>query len=152
MILCANEIAYLALQGWGSTTQPDGTPNALIAIAVCYGESGGETNAIGQNVESDKVTTASQDLGLWQINNYWHAAKLARTPAWRDPWVALSLAVQCFEEAKGTWKPWHAFTGGIYLKHLAKAQQGLRTPFPPPGGTPTPATRAHLQLPPLPVV
>lgn len=146
MILCANEIAYLAVQGWGTTTQPDGTPNALLAVAICYGESGGDFSAIGQNVVSDKPSSGSQDLGGWQINNYWHREKLLRTPAWRDPWVALSLAVQVFHEAGQSWKPWHAFTGGGYQKHLPKATIALLQPWAPPGGTLTASQKTALGL------
>ena len=132
MKLCANELAFLALQGWGwETITIEGVEvlQAQVAIAVCYGESGGDPYAIGQNIISEKDSTGSQDLGLWQINNYWHGAKLQALPQWRDPWAALALAVQCHKEAKGVWKPWHAFTGGGYKSHWQKAYQGLRAPF-----------------------
>lgn len=146
MILCANELGYLALQGWGTTAQPDGTPNALIAVAVAYAESAGDTYAIGQNIDSDKPSSGSQDLGLWQINNYWHREKLLRTPAWRDPWVSLSLAVQVFEEGGRLWKPWHTFTSASYQKHLARARVGLLQPWAPPGGRLTSTQRKALGL------
>jgi hypothetical protein len=162
MILCANEIAYLAVQGWGETTQPDGTPNALIAVAVCYGESRGDFSAIYQNKDSAKPSSGSQDLGGWMINNYWHRDKLLRTPAWRDPWVALSLAVQVFREWErrpekpSGWEAWKAYKpdalpdGTVpkpsYLGHLAKAKVGLLAPMAPPGGMPSATTRTALGL------
>jgi hypothetical protein len=162
MILCANEIAYLAHQGWGDSAQPDGTLNAVIAVAVCYGESRGDFSAIYQNKDSTKPSSGSQDLGGWMINSYWHRDKLLRTPAWRDPWVALSLAVQVFHEWSRRpgnppgWEAWKAFKPDplpdgtapkpSYLSHLAKARTGMLAPWAPPGGTPTATQRTALGL------
>lgn len=146
MRLCVNEIAHLALQGWPTSTQPDGTLDAQIAVAVALAESGGDTYAIGTNVISSKPSSGSQDLGLWQINNWYHREKLLRTPAWRDPWVALSLAVQVWHE--GGWKLWATFNGSspTYLRWMPAAGVGLLQPIPPPGGTPTPVQKTALGL------
>jgi hypothetical protein len=51
------------------------------AIAVALAESGGDTDALGVNDKGTvpnpaPVTWGSYDCGLWQVNNYWHGAKM----------------------------------------------------------------------------
>jgi hypothetical protein len=52
-----------------------------VAIAVALAESGGDTDALGVNDKGTAptpapVTWGSYDCGLWQVNNYWHGAKM----------------------------------------------------------------------------
>jgi hypothetical protein len=56
---------------------------------VALAESGGDTDALGVNDKGTAptpppVTWGSYDCGLWQVNNYWHGAKMV-TLNWRDP-------------------------------------------------------------------
>src|SRR3954466_12788434 len=96
MILCMNEIAWLAQK----SSWPKADHQTLIAVA--WAESKGNTEAIGTNPSYKDATktsgwtdlSASQDLGLLQINNYWHAKNkmLAKGLDWRDPADNIELA------------------------------------------------------------
>lgn len=131
MKLSTNEIAYVLINS--------GFPPSewATAIAVAMAESRGETDAVGTNDVTARPTPVgswgSQDLGLWQINNYWHGAKLQKLD-WRDPFSNAVLAHQVWLEAKNSWTAWSTYKDKLHEKFLPHATIGLKFPFSPPPG------------------
>lgn len=77
------------------------------AICVLNGESRGRVDAVGKNWRDGKVW--SKDLGLWQINNHYHADKLNRHGwRWQDPVTNTIIAKEIWERAGNSWRPWYA--------------------------------------------
>lgn len=69
-------------------------------VAVATAESGRIPNRRGTS------TTIGVDLGLFQINSYYHKDALAEID-WRDPVQNAKLALKIWRE--GGWHPWHAY-------------------------------------------
>jgi hypothetical protein len=104
------------------------------AIAVALAESGGDTDALGVNDKGTMptpapVTWGSYDCGLWQVNNYWHGAKMVALN-WRDPYANAELAYRAWLEGKSTWRPWSTFNSGAHARFMPHAAIGLAHPFP----------------------
>jgi hypothetical protein len=104
------------------------------AVAVALAESGGETDALGVNDKGAvpnpaPVTWGSYDCGLWQVNNYWHAAKMVGLN-WRDPYANAELAYRAWLEGKSTWRPWSTFNSGAHVRFMPHAAIGVAHPFP----------------------
>jgi len=95
---------------------------------VCLGESGGETLSVGKNIGDGY---ANRDLGLWQISNRWHGARLQQF-RWRDPYDQAQMMRQIFEGRGRTFDAWHVWTNGTWERHLAAAQLGVAHPWMPP--------------------
>lgn len=122
MKLCPPEIAFVAARVWtGSDIE--------MAVAIAMAESAGDTDAMGRNTGGSHP--GSYDLGLWQINHYYHGDKLVKNPAWRDPYINALLAYQVFKE--GGWKLWSTFKGDppSYTKWTNEAALAVAKPFPP---------------------
>lgn len=83
-----------------------------VALAVMRAESGCNPNAIGENKNSSGVVW-SKDLGLFQINDYYHD-----TTNWTDPEVNIAKAYEIYKRAGNKWTPWCAYTNGSYKKWL----------------------------------
>lgn len=137
MILCPNEIAFVAQEHWSGD-------QLLNAIAVCLAESGGDTLAQGRSSAIDN-NTGNRDLGLWQISNKWHAVKADGSPGkllafgsnWRRPEINALLAKQVYDEtlamgkASG-WEAWAVWNSGAYKKFLPDAALAVKAPWAPP--------------------
>jgi len=91
------------------------------AVAVALAESGGRTDAVGQNTDKHK----SVDRGLWQINSYWHPEVTAA--ATFDPRQAAAAA---FRISKGgtDWSPWVTAKNGAALAQLGRASLAAAAP------------------------
>lgn len=130
MILVPNEIAWLVLNVGGWTGD-----DAVVGTCVILAESGGDTDAIGK-VAGDGF--ANRDLGLGQISNRWHGARLQRF-RWRDPYDNVRMMREVFNEWQRRpdsggdgWKAWHVYTSGAWEGHDPAARIGLRFPWAPP--------------------
>lgn len=125
MKLSAHEVA------WATTTQPWNKENRIIAIAVAFAESGGETDAIGRSSTGSSV--GNNDHGLWQISGRWNGQLLKdvanRGQSWRDPHVNAWLAFKVWK-TQG-WEAWSTFTSGSYEKYLPDAKIAIEMPFRP---------------------
>lgn len=142
MILCMNEIAWLAQR----SSWPAADHQTLIAVA--WAESKGNTDAIGTNASVRDVPmtgwtalSASQDLGLMQINNYWYGAKymVGKQLDWRDPADNLELAHYAWNEGM-TWTKWTTFKNGTHAPFMPGAATALKAPLAPP----IPVTLGHV--------
>lgn len=102
-------------------------PDPNLAAAVALAESGGTINNLGHN----DGPPASDDLGLWQINDYYHpdwagtqnigsgvrskSGKRYRLTSEPDYNAEAAYAIS----NHGTsWTPWYAYTGGNYKQYL----------------------------------
>ena len=85
-----------------------GFPEAAISIGlgIAHDESGMNPTITHTNVGG--TAPGSLDLGIFQINNYWHRDKLAGKN-WQDPQTNVNLAYQIWKEAGGNWTPWSTF-------------------------------------------
>ena len=83
-----------------------------VALAVMRAESGCNPNAVGENKNSSGVVW-SKDLGLFQINDYYHD-----TTNWTDPETNIAKAHEIYKRAGGKWTPWCAYINGSYMKYL----------------------------------
>lgn len=142
MRLSPNEVAYLAGQHWTGTDQ-------IIAVAICFAESDGDTEALGFSWKTvDGVTTVDNvDHGLMQISNKWNQRRGDGSPGrllvaganWRDPYVNFTMAKALYDEfvASGRpgWNAWHVFTSRSYEKFLPLAELSVKAAWPPPHPT-----------------
>lgn len=128
--LCMNEIAWLAMR----SNWPKVAHQTLIAVA--WAESRGVTDAIGTNASTKAADgswtplSASQDLGLLQVNNYWYAEKymVGKGLDWRDPADNIELARLAWLEGE-TWMKWTTFKNGAHLPFIPGAATALRAPI-----------------------
>lgn len=96
------------------------TGNELtIAVAVCFGESGGKPDAVNHNTDKHRST----DFGLWQINDYWNP-DILRMGSWSNPADNARMAYAIYK--RQGWKAWYAYTNGSYLAHMPKAIAGTK--------------------------
>lgn len=88
-----------------------------IAVAVALAESKGVTNATNRNTDARKTT----DLGVWQINNYWHSDLIAKGN-WSDPASNAAMAYT-IKTTRGGWSQWTTFKTGSYFAFMARAEK-----------------------------
>jgi hypothetical protein len=103
------------------------------AVAICLAESDGDPLAKGTN---GKTSTApgSHDLGLAQINDYFHSDLLAKYD-WRNPDQNLKMAYliwrECLVERGGQgasgWEPWATYNHDSYAKYLKRGEAAYRS-------------------------
>lgn len=131
MKLSINELLEVARRaGFSDTDIP-------IAAAVAMAESGGDPEVIGMVSKTGpdgQPLVDNQDLGLWQISNKWHAAKVkAIGGSWRGPYANGLLAKQVFDEfvaaGRPGWEAWAVYNSGAYKKYLALAQDQFAKGF-----------------------
>lgn len=110
--------------------------------AVTLGESGG--NPLNTSVNwspavtgAPPVTHLSIDLGMFQLNSYWHTVV---GPYPDVPPISIAQCLDPFTAWVQTWKvlnkqrtgwhynmtPWHAFITGAYDKHISAALAGMK--------------------------
>lgn len=101
-----------------------------LSVAVALAESDGNTAATHRNSDSRGTT----DLGVWQINNYWHRDLLAKY-AWSDPYANAQMAF-IIKTQRGGWQQWSTFNHGTFFKYMPRAikaaeavQSGSTTPL-----------------------
>lgn len=92
-------------EGWGSKNGP-------IAVAVCRAESGFNDQALYTNTDKWK----SRDRGLFQINDHWHP-EVSDDVAFNGR-KNIHAARKIYEHNGHSFKPWSAYTGGTYTRHL----------------------------------
>lgn len=124
MILVPNEIAWLALNVAKWTPE-----QAVIAVAVALGESGGDTEAIGR-----VYGNPNRDLGVWQISTRWQGDKLQQY-RWRDPYDNARMARLIFDGfvrmTGDGWDGWTVYKAGKHLDWMADAELAMKFPFEP---------------------
>ncbi len=110
MRLTAEEISLYA-QAAGFTGE-----NLRVAVAVAMAESGGDTEALG-----DENLTLGGSLGLWQINLRWHPEYYDNYTALYDPQTNANAAYKVYE-AQG-WSAWSTWKNGRYLRYMNHGPQ-----------------------------
>lgn len=112
--------------------------NLTMAVAIALAESGGDTAVTHKNSDSRGTT----DLGVWQINNYWHRDLLTKY-SWSDPLQNAQMAFIIVGQSNGTWTQWSTFNSGSFFKYMARAikaatavQSGTATTLPQDVNTP----------------
>jgi hypothetical protein len=111
--LSDTEIALHAYRA-GARNKP-GAQDLTLAVAIALAESGGDTAVTHKNSDSRGTT----DLGVWQINNYWHRDLLAKY-SWSDP-GANALMMWIVKTQRGGWPQWSTFNSGSYFKFMPRA-------------------------------
>jgi peptidoglycan hydrolase-like protein with peptidoglycan-binding domain len=104
-----------------------------MAVAICLAESDGDPLAKGTNGRSSSAP-GSHDLGLAQVNDYFHADLLAKYD-WRNPDQNLKMAYLIWHEALierasrgGTgWEPWSTYNSNSYAKYLKRGEAAYRS-------------------------
>lgn len=112
----------------GAAQQAGFTGNDLvIAVAVAFAESGGNTEAVNHNANG------STDYGLWQINTV-HGSLLNQG----DKFNPIDNARMAFTVFKGSgWRAWTTYNTGAYLPFMPRAQLAAGNPTSPGAGTAT---------------
>jgi hypothetical protein len=110
----------------------------VTACAIALAESGGDPLATGRAVwNPGNVTHLSVDLGIWQLNSYYHTTV--------DPFpdVPKITVADCFDAQKATtqvwkvinknktgwnynWTAWTTYNNGSYDKQIAAALAGMK--------------------------
>jgi lysozyme-like protein len=98
-------------------------PALVTATAVALAESGGRTDAVNVN------TNGSRDLGLWQLNDSAHP--WVKSINWQDPAANAQGAKRIYDEAKGSFRPWVAYTSGSSTRFNLQAAQAAGAPAAP---------------------
>lgn len=126
MKLTAGQIATVASKYWSGH-------DAVVAVAICLAESGGETTATHKN------SNGTTDFGLWQINSV-HGDLLAGKD-WTDPNVNAGIASQIWAQAGNSFTPWSTYTSGAYFIHMGVASAAVKN-----GGQEIPTTASNAAL------
>lgn len=142
MKLSPHEVADLVIKaGFSKTTIVPGTTDseAVVAVAVIFAESGGDTEAISRTtapLTSDPKSVGNRDHGLAQLSGRWQYPKIqANGGRWRDPAVNVAIAYDIFKGAGRTFTPWMVFvkdSKGVapYEQYLPDARLGVAQPWP----------------------
>lgn len=117
--LTAQEIAGAAQQA-GFTGQ-----DLVIAVAVAFAESSGETTQVHPNDDG------STDYGLWQINTV-HGSLLNQGDKF-NPIDNARMAYTVWRDSG--WGAWTTYNTGAYLPYMARAQLAAGNPVSPGTGT-----------------
>lgn len=136
-VLTPEQVARLALDA-GLTAE-----RAKVAVAVAKGESGFDTEAVGdEHLVNEKW---GPSVGLWQIrslNAQRGTGKARDETRLKDP--AFNARSMAEISSGGTnWQPWTVYKSGAYLAHLAVAGDAVRKALagevpPVPGSEPSP--------------
>lgn len=123
-VLTPEQIAYVA-------ASPDGggfTGNDLVeSVAIALAESGGDTDAVSPPNDD---AWGSEDRGVWQINDHWHA-DLLRKYTWNNPYASAQMA-RIIHDKAGGWGDWSTFPEKA-AAHLPAARRAVANPQPPTG-------------------
>jgi len=92
-----------------------GAQDLTLSVAIALAESGGDTAVTHKNSDTRRTT----DLGVWQINNYWHRDLLAKY-AWSDP-AANAQMMWIIKTQRGGWAQWSTFNNGSFFKYMPRA-------------------------------
>jgi hypothetical protein len=142
MKLSPHEVADLVIKaGFSKTTIVPGTTDseAVVAVAVIFAESGGDTESISRTtapLTSDPKSVGNRDHGLVQLSGRWQYPKIqANGGRWRDPVVNVAIAYDIFKGAGRTFTPWMVFVKdakGVapYEQYLPDARLGVQQPWP----------------------
>jgi hypothetical protein len=143
MKLSPHEVADLVIKaGFSKTTIVPGTTDseAVVAVAVCFAESGGDTENISRTtapLTSDPKSVGNRDHGLFQLSGRWQHPKIQKANGdWRDPVVNTAIAYEIFKGAGRSFSPWMVFaknaTSGIapYEQYLPDARLAVAQPWP----------------------
>lgn len=103
--------------------------HAVAAVAIIWGESGGDAHAVNV-VDHNPASRAylSCDIGLWQINSYWHPEV-----SMRDALDPVKATQHSWRISGGGWgfEPWHVYTSNKHLRYVdaefqAFVDEGIR--------------------------
>lgn len=110
----------------------------VTGCAVVLAESGGDPLATGRAVwNPGNVTHLSVDLGMFQLNSYWHTvvAPFPDVPAipvadcfdpqkaWAQTWKVINKGRTGWNYQ---WSAWTAYDNGSYDKHVSAALTGMK--------------------------
>jgi hypothetical protein len=127
-------IALLCQSGYMS---PDDW-RPVTGCAVVLAESGGDPLASSRaNWNPGNVTHLSIDLGIFQLNSYWHTVvdpfpDVPKIPVADcfDPQKALAQTWKVINKGKTgwnyNWTAWSAYDNGSYDKHVSTALAGMK--------------------------
>lgn len=94
--------------------------DAVTAVAVALGESGGRPGAVNTNANGSK------DWGLWQINYPAHAGLIDGSENnWSVPTTNAVWARAVWQQSGGSWKAWSAYSNGRYLMYMNRARTAV---------------------------
>jgi hypothetical protein len=125
--LLPRELARLNYEhGWKDAN------NLLISVSVEIAEGNGYTEAVHINddavldAEGNVITPASEDWGLWQINNRAHPS-VTKAQAF-DPAWATRFARQLYADTGNSFRAWAAYNNGAWKgeRALGYALDGVR--------------------------
>jgi hypothetical protein len=111
--LSDQQIALLAYRA-GARNKP-GAQDLTLAVAIALAESDGDPSVTHKNSDSRGTT----DLGLWQINNYWHRDLLAKYN-WSDPQANANM-MWIIKTQRGGWGQWSTFNSGRFFQYMPRA-------------------------------
>jgi Lysozyme like domain len=110
----------------------------VTGCAVVMAESGGDPLATGPaNWSPGNVAHLSIDLGIFQLNSYWHTVvdpfpdvpKITMADCF-DPQKAMAQTWKVINKAKTgwnyNWTAWTAYQSGSYDKHVSASLAGMR--------------------------
>lgn len=101
--------------------------NIAVAVAVCLGESSGNTTA----------HNPAGAYGLWQIFKPAHGDLFNRFK-WDNPADNAKMAYIVWADAGGSWRPWVVYTSGAYLRFLSRGRKAAGSQVPTPTEIPNP--------------
>lgn len=129
-ILAPEQIAFLIANRLDDET-------AAIMVAIALAESGGDSEAMGDPVDSYPVEYSCNgytSIGLWQIHMPAHFDKLERHTSssdpcvwaeWlKDPWNNAEVALEILETQGLT--AWTTYNNGAYQHHLGHAEEAVK--------------------------
>lgn len=159
-------LASIGFEKEGLTSQAQDEETLVEAVKVAYGESNWNTQAVGYNGAGKEATYESfvtkhasepptsnddsWDIGLWQINNYWHptdilnvtgletangdypterkraASNKAYIKLLDDPIVNARAMALSYKGRDNTWGAWVAHGGDAYNKADAPARRAVK--------------------------
>jgi len=90
--------------------------NLRIAAAIAMAESGGDTEAIG-----DEDITVGGSWGLWQVNLRWHPEYYRDPNSLHDPQKNADAAFKIFQEQG--FNAWSTYKNGAYAHYLYSGPQ-----------------------------
>lgn len=104
---------------------PANLADIVTFTAIVLAESGGNAYAVGVNGNPNRPSYRSLDVGLFQINTYWHPQYSIANLL--DP-LANTLAARTLSGGWATFAPWNAWHNGAFNAFVPRAYaaaQGL---------------------------
>jgi hypothetical protein len=96
-------------------------PKVGIAVAIALAESGGDPRATNTNNDRHR----SVDVGLWQINTYWHPQY--DTERLKEP-LYNAQAMAAISKGGTDWTPWATFDNGRYREFIEEGGSAVDAP------------------------